>query len=92
MVTSTPRNAITPAPLKRCACCGKSFPINEFGINRQAKDGLNYYSKKCAAARQKKWAAENAETVKRMRRDYLKRIRELNDNRDPYASLKACAA
>lgn len=72
------------APKKRCACCGQWFPITDFGRNRQAKDGLHYYSKACAAKRQKEWAARNAETVKRMRNDYLKRVYAQNAQRDPY--------
>jgi hypothetical protein len=69
---------------KRCACCGEPFPISSFGRNRQAKDGLHYYTKAHAAKKQKQWAKANPATVKRMRTDYLDRMRKMNAERNPY--------
>jgi hypothetical protein len=76
---------IAPVRSKRCACgCGSSYPITSFGKNCQSKDGLHYYSKKCAAKRQQRWSKANPETVRSMRADYLKRMKALNAERDPY--------
>lgn len=69
---------------KRCACCKQLRPVACFGKNRQAKDGLHYYCKKCAASRQRKWSRDNPEKVQSMRTNYLDRIREQNAARDPY--------
>jgi len=69
---------------KKCSCCGETFPVSSFGRNRQSKDGLHYYTKAHAAKKQKQWAKAHPDTVKRMRSDYLERMRELNAERDPY--------
>lgn len=69
---------------KRCSCCGDAKPLASFGRNRQAKDGLHYYCKDCAAKRQREWARANPEIVKRMRDDYLQRVYAQNAERDPY--------
>jgi len=77
-------HTITLTRRKRCACCGETFPVSAFGRNRQAKDRLHYYTKKCAAKKQKLWAQSHPETVKRMRSDYLKRMYAQNAERNPY--------
>jgi formate dehydrogenase maturation protein FdhE len=69
---------------KFCPDCEGPRPISSFGRNRQSKDGLHYYCKECAAARQRKWARANPETVRAMRAGYLKRVHEANAGRDPY--------
>ena len=69
---------------KRCPACEQEHPLARFGRNRQAKDGLHYYCKDCAAARQRAWARANPAKVQAMRSSYLDRIREINDERDPY--------
>lgn len=75
---------IAPTPKKRCSCCEQQLPLTSFSRNRQAKDGLHYYCRACAAAKQREWAANNAETVKRMRSNYLRRVHAQNATRDPY--------
>lgn len=70
---------------KHCSRCGKNLLLNAFGRNRQSLDGLHYYCKQCAAARQREWAKAHPEKVKAMRADYLRRMREQNEGRDPYA-------
>lgn len=71
---------------KTCSACGKTQPVVAFGRNRQSLDGLHYYCKACAAARQRQWAKANPEKVREMRAAYLTRVREMNDGRDPYAA------
>lgn len=77
-----------PAPstprAKSCSCCGERKPVAAFGKNIQAKDGLHYYCKACAAEKQREWARNHTETVKRMRADYLTRVRAANAERNPY--------
>lgn len=70
--------------LKPCPDCKQEKPVTDFGRNKQAVDGLHYYCRVCAAARQRTWAAANKEKVRRMRAEYLKGVREANANRDPY--------
>lgn len=69
---------------KTCSCCGENLPLTAFGRNRQTPDGLHYYCKACAAKRQRKWAQNNPDKVREMRADYLRRMREQNEGRDPY--------
>jgi len=78
--------AIPPSlvPTKRCSCCDARHPLSAFGRNCQTKDGLHYYCKVCAAKKQKQWARANPATVKRMRGDYLTRMKAQNAQRDPY--------
>jgi hypothetical protein len=73
-----------PMRTKRCPCCEAYKPVAQFGRNRQAVDGLHYYCKLCAAARQRAWALAHPETVRAMRRSYLKRMREQNAGVNPY--------
>jgi hypothetical protein len=60
--------------------------VTGFGKNRQSIDGLHYYCKPCAAARQRAWAKAHPDKVRAMRADYLRRVREQNEGRDPYAA------
>ena len=71
---------------KLCPCCEGTLPLSQFGRNRQAKDGLHYYCKKCAAAKQRAWAKAHPIIVRAMRTTYLKRVHEQNAQRDPYAA------
>jgi hypothetical protein len=74
----------TSSRSKCCSSCEQTLPVTAFGRNRQAKDGLHYYCKKCAAQRQRLWAKAHPDTVREMRSDYLTRIRASNDGRNPY--------
>lgn len=69
---------------KPCPLCKQEKPPTAFGRNRQSVDGLHYYCKVCAAARQRAWAAANPTKVKAMRAAYLQRVRESNAERNPY--------
>jgi transposase-like protein len=73
-----------PARQKYCPRCTSDKPVAAFGRNRQSADGLHYYCKPCAAARQREWAKANPEKVRAMRADYLKRMYLTNAGRDPY--------
>lgn len=54
---------ITPAPLtKRCSRCKKTQKIDQFGVDRKRKDGLNPWCKRCKS--------------KARRREYLRVKRE----------------
>jgi len=75
----------TPAArVKHCPDCDSKRPLREFGRNRQSADGLHYYCKECAAARQRQWAKANPSKVKQMRDAYLQRVYAANAGRDPY--------
>lgn len=69
---------------KFCPDCDKTRPVVDFGRNCQSVDGLHYYCKAHAAARQRAWAALNRDKIKAMRDRYLKRIREQNAGANPY--------
>lgn len=75
---------LSTARLKRCSCCEERKPLSAFGKNIQAKDGLHYYCKACAALKQREWARNHTDTVKRMRQDYLTKVRAANAERNPY--------
>ena len=71
---------------KHCPRCARTQPVTGFGKNCQALDGLHYYCKACAAARQREWAKANPGKVKAMRAEYLRKVREQNSEKDPYAA------
>jgi hypothetical protein len=73
-----------PIRKKLCSYCRVERPVAEFGRNRQSVDGLHYYCRECAAARQREWAKANPEKVRAMRADYLKRLHAVNAQRNPY--------
>ena len=81
--------SLLPTPRKQCSCCKEKLPLRRFGRNRQARDGLHYYCKECAAKRQRGWAKNNSEIVRRMRNDYRKRMCAANATRDPYETEQA---
>jgi hypothetical protein len=63
---------------KICSCCGKPFPKAEFGKNRQTPDGLAYYTRAHAAAKQKIFRVNNPVLVKEARDRYLDKLRARN--------------
>ena len=69
---------------KPCPSCEETKSIMDFGRNRQSIDGLHYYCRVCAAARQREWAKDNPEKVKTMRRNYLRTMHDRNEGVDPY--------
>lgn len=69
---------------KHCPSCKETKPVADFGRNRQAVDGLHYYCRACAAARQRAWAATNPEKVRAMRQSYLQAMYAKNKGVDPY--------
>ena len=71
---------------KTCPRCSRTLPLTRFGRNCQSVDGLHYYCKVCAAARQREWARAHPERVKESKRAYLQRVREQNEGKDPYAA------
>lgn len=74
-----------PTPRKKlCPDCESEKPVADFGRNRQSADGLHYYCKPCAAARQRQWAKANPSKVKQMRASYLARVYAANAQRNPY--------
>lgn len=70
---------------KNCSRCNENLPLKNFGRNRQSLDGLHYYCRACAAARQREWAKAHPDKVKEMRAAYLRRMRDQNEGKDPYA-------
>lgn len=70
---------------KACSCCKKEKPIEDFGRNRAAPDGLNYYCKVCARSKQRMWEKRNPDKVKTVRENYVKRLHAKNAAGDPYA-------
>lgn len=70
---------MTAPTTKRCGCCGRLFPVDDFGKNRQNPDGLAYYTKAHAAERQKEFRAKNPDSVAASKKKYLDRIRQQND-------------
>ena len=69
---------------KHCPSCEETKPVAEFGRNRQSIDGLHYYCRACAAARQREWAKDNPEKVKEMRQRYLRAMHAKNEGVNPY--------
>jgi hypothetical protein len=45
--------SISKPLIKRCSKCGENKPLDEFGTSKIAKDGKNWYCKKCNAERAK---------------------------------------
>ena len=63
---------------KQCSCCGGIFKRSEFGRNRQTPDGLAYYTKEHAAAKQRVFRRTHPELVKESRDRYLNKLRARN--------------
>lgn len=64
---------------KTCSCCNRPKPISEFGKNRQTPDGLMYYCRLCASAKQREFRATNPESARASKEKYLAKIRARND-------------
>lgn len=63
---------------KTCSCCNQRFSTDKFGKNSHSPDGLHWYTREHAAAKQREWKAANQEKVKKWRRDYIKRLKRQN--------------
>ena len=65
--------------IKICSCCHQPKPVTEFGKNRQTPDGLMYYCRPCASAKQRDFRATNPDSATASKQKYLARIRARND-------------
>ena len=63
---------------KICSCCGQAYPIQDFGKNCQAPDGLAYYTRKHAALKQREFRLANPDKTKAARERYLDKVRTRN--------------
>ena len=59
-------------PLKKCSNCGELKPFSEFGKNKNTKDGLQTWCKKCA----KEYYENNKEKMKEYRENNKEKIKE----------------
>lgn len=48
---------------KLCTACGRTLPIDSFGIARRSKDGHNYYCLECIRERDRKRRSRKKETT-----------------------------
>lgn len=62
--------------MKICTKCKINFFLEEFGINKSAKDGLHYYCKICHNEGNDKWIKKNPKKRKEINRNYRKNNRE----------------
>jgi hypothetical protein len=76
---TSPTHKICSSP--DCAAKGAAQPVEAFGANVNAPDGLNWYCKSCHAAKQRAWKLANPDKVRRQRRDYMQRVRARNAER-----------
>jgi len=56
--------------MKYCKGCEKEKEINEFGKDKNKKDGLNFYCKLCISERNKKQKIDSPEKIKRWAKKY----------------------
>ena len=63
---------------KVCSCCGRAYPIEDFGKNCQAPDGLAYYTRAHAARKQREFRLTNPGSTKAARERYLAKVRARN--------------
>lgn len=73
-----------PGRVKYCSHCKVEHPVSEFGRNRQSPDGLHYFCRMAAAARQRAWAKANPDKIRTARAAYISKLHALNARRDPY--------
>lgn len=66
---------------KICSCCDKPKPVDEFGKNRQTPDGLMYYCRACASAKQREFRKTNPDSTAASKARYLEKLRARNDAR-----------
>ena len=89
--------------MKTCTKCGVSKTPEEFGLDRNKKDGLPSWCKKCNAEGGKKYYAANKETIARKAKKYRVKNKEAiasytkkyqAENKEAIASYykKYCAA
>ena len=64
---------------KICSACQKPKPKSEFGKNRQTPDGLMYYCRPCASAKQRQFRKTNPESTSASKAKYLAKLRGRND-------------
>lgn len=57
---------------KTCTKCGKSKPINEFGVDNKSKDKLKTRCKKCRNKEKKKYYESNKDRIIKANKKYLK--------------------
>ena len=50
--------------MKICSCCRVEKSLTDFGVNKNRKDGLQYYCKACVSIKDKKNKKNNAEKIK----------------------------
>ena len=62
--------------MKKCPCCLKTKPYNEFYKSKASKDGCSGYCKPCAKVKTKKYAEANKDKVSERKARYQK------DNKD----------
>ena len=67
--------------MKVCSCCGVAYPVDDFGPNRQTPDGLAYYTREHAAAKQRAHRRANPQATREARERYLDKLRAQNDAR-----------
>lgn len=76
-----------PSDMKRCSKCGKIQPLENFGKNKNATDGLNYQCKSCLKEYRiqhkeerkiydKKYCAEHKEEIAAYDRQYYQKNKE----------------
>ena len=65
-------------PKKTCSACQRSLFRDKFGQNLSAPDGLAWYCRECANAKQREWKAAHATSIKAQRKRYIQRVRAKN--------------
>jgi len=56
--------------MKRCGTCKEEIPIESFGKDKRAKDGLSYRCKPCDRKWTAGWRQNNREAHRKMSREY----------------------
>lgn len=49
---------------KTCNFCKKTYPLGEFGKDKNSKDGISWYCKYCNRERAKKWREQNRDRAR----------------------------
>ena len=63
--------------IKCCSKCGKEYPRTKeyFPSDKQNKDGLYYWCKKCHSAATTNWAKKNKQKIKEYQKKYYKTLK-----------------
>ena len=69
--------------MKKCSECDKTLPLTEFGINRQAKDGLDYYCRVCKRKRNKQWFDEHPDIFRAAKQRYYEKVKTQREHPCP---------